>query len=178
MQPAGLSDLVKGMVVAEDSSSAVTRQAPPKLLIAVFNPIFGALLRSPLHSLVDKDFVILHLTGRRSGRRYSIVVGRHTLDGVLTVMTSSPWRLNIQGGADVEVTSDGQTRRGTAVLIEDREQATRAYAAEIHRIGWKAAQRTLGLKISVGREPTLDELRVVADRDHLSLIRITLQPST
>jgi len=159
-----------------DPTPAVTRQPPPPIVLKVFNPLFGALLRSPAHALVDNSFLILHLTGRRSGKPYDIVVTRHELDGVLTVMTSSPWRLNTQGGADVRVTSRGRNRPGHGVLVEDVDQVTDAYAAEIARYGWKAAQRSLGLKLA-GRAPTRDELRAAVVRDQFCLIRITFDPS-
>jgi hypothetical protein len=158
--------------VTPDLPPAVAAQAPPKLMLTVFNPIFARLIRSPLHRFVDESFMLLQLTGRRSGRRYEVVVGRHELDGVLTVMTSAPWRLNTQGGVDVGVTLDGRVRHGRGVLVDDVERVSDAYAGEIARIGWKPAQRTLGLKLAAGRAPTRDELRSAVARDGLSLIEI------
>ena len=160
-----------------EDNPTVSRQTPPKLMLMVFNPIFGLLLRSPAHRLVDEAFMILHLTGRKTGKRYDLVVGRHDLDGVLTVMTSAPWRLNTRDGAAVAVTLDGRTRHGQGHLVEDVDQVTDAYAAEIERYGWKGAQRSLGLKLGAGRAPTRDELSTAVVRDGLSLIRITdLEP--
>ncbi len=161
--------------MTSDPSLAVTRRPPPQIVLTVFNPLFSALLRSPAHALVDSSFLILHVTGRRTGKRYDVVVTRHESDGVLAVLTNSPWRLNTRGGAEVEVTSRGQTRRGHAALVEDADQVTDAYAAEIARYGWKAAQRPLGLKLP-GRAPTRDELRAAVVREQLSLIRVTLDP--
>ena len=150
---------------------AVQRQKPPEAFIRIANPIFTALLRSPAHGLLDRAFALIHLTGRKTGRRYSIVVARHTIDGVLTVMTSSPWRVNARGGADAEVTSDGRTWRARAELVEDPEVVADAYAAEIDRLGVKGAQRQLGISITVDRPPTREELLEAVRRDQLSLIR-------
>jgi hypothetical protein len=149
----------------------VTGQIPPKIVLTVFNPIFAALLRSPLHGVVDGQFMLLHFTGRRTGRRYDLVVGRHELDGDLAVMTHARWRMNFQGGADVEVTVDGRRRRARAVLVEDPDQVAATYAAEIARIGWEGSQRRLGLKLA-GRAPTLEELRQAVDRDDLALVTL------
>jgi hypothetical protein len=162
--------------MTSDASPVVSRQPPPKIVLQVFNPLFSALLRSPAHALVDNSFLILHLTGRRSGKHYDIVVTRHELDGVLTVMTGSAWRLNTRGGAAVQVTARGTTRNGRGVLVEDADQVTDAYAAEIGRYGWKGAQRPLGLRLA-GRAPTRDELRALVVREELSLIRVTLDPA-
>ena len=65
----------------DDGTARVTVNMPPKLMLTVFNPLFGVLLRSPVHRLLDGPFMILHLTGRRTGMPYDIVVGRHELAG-------------------------------------------------------------------------------------------------
>jgi hypothetical protein len=59
-----------------------------------------------------------------------------------------------------------------AVLLEDPNEVAAAYAAVIERIGWKAAQRQLGIKINVGRAPTHAELADAANREHLSVIQL------
>src|SRR3954468_4920414 len=154
-----------------ESTPRVRRQEPPAIVLTVMNPIFAGALRSPLHGVVDKAFMLLHLTGRKTGRRYSLVVGRHDLDGVPTAMTGAPWRVNARGGADAEVTSEGRTWRARAELVEDPDTVAAAYAGEIDRLGWKGARRQLGLVISVGRAPTHEELLEAVHRDHLALIR-------
>ena len=44
-------------------------------LMTRLNPVIGAVLRSPLHPLLSHGLALLHVTGRRSGRRYWIPVG-------------------------------------------------------------------------------------------------------
>jgi hypothetical protein len=156
----------------DGGTPAVRRQPPPALLLTVFNPIFSAILRSPVHRVADGSFMVLHLTGRKTGKRYSIVVGRHELEGGLSVLTGSPWRVNVRGGADVQITDRGVTRPARAVLVEEPGEVAAVYAAEIERLGRKGAQRALGLKINVERAPTRAELEDVVRRDHLSVIRI------
>jgi hypothetical protein len=156
----------------DSTAPAIQRQEPPKAMLAVANPVFAALLRSPLHRLVDGPFLLLHITGRTTGRRYSIVVARHDLDGGTAILTSSPWRMNARGGADVEITDRGRTRPARAELVEDPDLVADAYASEIQRLGWKAAQRRIALKINVERAPTHDELVDAARREHLSVIRL------
>jgi hypothetical protein len=158
--------------MSSESTPRVRRQEPPAIVLTVMNPIFAGVLRSPLHGVVDKAFMLLHPTGRKTGRRYSIVVGRHDLDGVPTAMTGAPWRVNAQGGADAEVTSEGRTWRARAELVEDPDTVAGAYAAEIERYGWKGAQRRLGVRFDADRPPTRDEIKDAVQRDHLSLIRL------
>ena len=148
-------------------------------LLRAVNPVFTIVLRSPLHRLIDAAFrprlQVLTVTGRKTGRPYTIVVGRHEIDGVPTVFTSMPWRVNVRGGADVQVTYEGRTSRARAVLVENPDQVAATYAAVIGRLGWKAAQRQLGMKINVRRTPTHPELVQAVSHEHLSLIR--LQPA-
>jgi hypothetical protein len=155
---------------------AIEAEPPHATLLRVVNPVFAAMLRSPLHRLLDVAFrprlLVLRLPGRRTGRTYDIVVARHDLGGVVSVLTNASWRLNARGGTDAEVTCDGVTRRARAVLVEDPDEVADAYAAEIRRIGRKAARRHLGVRITVERMPTHAELVDGVRREHLSLIRL------
>ena len=159
------------MILVSDQRPAVTTQSPPALLLKIANAVIRALLRSPLHRAVDGAFVLLHVTGRKTGRRFDIVVGRHDLDGGLWVTTSAPWRRNLTGGAPLEVTSGGRRRPARGELVEDAAAVAELYRAEIQRLGWKRANR-LGIKINVRRTPTLEELADAARRDGLSAVRV------
>lgn len=71
--------------------------------------------------------MVLHITGRRTGRRYDIPVGYHDIDGQRTVVTSAGWRRNLRGGADVEVTLRGRRRHARAALVEDPPAVERVH---------------------------------------------------
>jgi len=163
-------------MISQTHRPAVQREPPRLGLLKVVNPVFAAVLRSPLHGLLDAGFrprlLLLTIPGRRTGRRYRIVVARHDLDGGVSILTSMPWRLNARGGADVEVTYHGRTRPARAVLVEDPDEVADAYAAEIDRIGRRAALRRLGVRINVRRTPTHEELVEAVNHEHLSLIRL------
>jgi hypothetical protein len=167
---------VSNLAVDEQAGPAVEGPRLHTALLKVANPVFAAALRSPLHRLVDAAFrpriQVLHVTGRKTGRRYTIVVGHHEIDGASVVFTSMPWRVNVRGGADVLVTYQGRIWRAHAVLVEDPDEVADAYTAMIQRLGWKAAQRQLGMKINLGRAPTHAELVQAVRREHLSLISL------
>src|SRR4051812_7383759 len=114
---------------------AVQVQSPPAALLKVGNTIFRTLLRSPLHGAVSGPFVLLRVTGRKTGRRYDLVVGRHDVEGGLVVVTSAPWRKNLAGGAQVEVVDRGRTRRGFGELVQDPDAVADVYRGEIERLG-------------------------------------------
>jgi hypothetical protein len=164
------------MTSPPDAPPAVEHRPPQKALLRLVNPVFRAVLQSPLHGLLERTFrpplLVLHITGRKSGRRYSIVVGAHDVDGALLVFTGMPWRENARGGTDVEVTRDGVTAPARAILVEDEAAIAGAYATVVRRIGWKAARRQVGVKVNVGRVPTYAELLEGVRHEHLSVIRL------
>ena len=154
-----------------DGRPPVEGVEPPKALGRVIGPVLRALLRSPLHALVSEQLMLLSFAGRKSGKPYEVVVGRHEMGGVLLVPSGSRWRMNLRGGAPVAVTLGGRRRSGHAELIEDPDGVARAYEELLGRIGLKNAQR-VGLRVNVDREPTREELKA-ALADH-GAIRVTL----
>ena len=143
-------------------TSTVRRSVPPPALVKMGNPLVRMLLGSPLHGVLDDSFLVLHLTGRKTGHRYDIPVGYVDMEGKLAVVTIAGWRANLRGGADVEVTLRGRLRPMHALLDEDPASVAVSYQAMIGRIGWKKAQRQLGISLPAGRVPTLLELNDAA----------------
>jgi hypothetical protein len=103
-------------------------------ILSRLNPLFAALLRSPLHRLLSSGLLLLTVTGRRSGRRYSIPVG-YQLDGDdVVVMVSEArrkqWWRNYREPRPIELLLRGRERTGRAALVspgsgEFRELADR-----------------------------------------------------
>ena len=61
------------------------------------------LLRSPLHGLVSKRLMLLTMTGRKSGKQYSIPVGYTQVAETLYFGTNGKWKNNLRGKAPVRV---------------------------------------------------------------------------
>ena len=79
--------------------SDISRTIPPQPLINLANPVVRALLRSPVHAVLDSALLVLHIVGRRTRRSYDLPVGYVDLDGELLVVTQHAWRANVRGGA-------------------------------------------------------------------------------
>ena len=159
---------------SDDERPAVERVKPPEAVIKIVNPIFGRVLRSRLHGLVDEHLLLLHFRGRKSGRDYTVVAGHRNVDGRPRVLTNSGWRFNFRGGESVEVTFKGERRRARADLVEDPEEVARVYANLIEEYGYEQAGRRLGIRINVDRPPTHEELLDLMRRSGLSLVTIDL----
>jgi hypothetical protein len=78
-------------------TTAVGRSIPPQRLINLMNPLVRSVLQSPLHGELDGTLLVLHLTGRKSGRRFDIPVSYVDFDGRLIVVTQHKWRVNVRG---------------------------------------------------------------------------------
>lgn len=63
------------------------------------------ILRSPLHGLLSNGMMLIIITGRKTGRKYTTPVGYYEEGGFLWVITSRDrtWWKNLQGGAAVEL---------------------------------------------------------------------------
>jgi len=151
---------------------AVQRVQPPKAPYSVVNRVLGWMLSSPRRaSRVGEHLLLLHLIGRKTGRRMDVPVAyRHASDGRLLVLTSSGWRVNLRGRPEVEVTLRGRRTPATAELVQDVDAVARVYQALISEQGHAKAGRRMGIRINVGRVPTHEELVEAARRDSLSLI--------
>ena len=141
---------------------AVEDAPPPKAVLRLLNPLLEALLRSPLHRLASKNLMLLTVTGRKSGRTYTLPVGRHEKpDGTFVLSAGGNWRHNLRGGADVRVTLDGRERRAHATLEEDAIRTAEVFKGLLDRAG----PRAVGVKVNVSHSPSLEEIKpALADR--------------
>jgi hypothetical protein len=154
-------------------TGTVKRSVPPPVLIRLANPLVGVALRSPLHGLLDPSMVLLHVTGRKTGREYDIPVSYVDIDGRLTIVTVARWRVNLRGGADVDVTLRGRRRRMRARLDEDPASVAVTYRTIIDYLGWPKASRHLGISVPGGQPPTVLDLKRAAVQYGWSVITLT-----
>jgi hypothetical protein len=141
----------------------------------VVNPVMRTLLRSPLHRAVSKQLMLLSVQGRKTNRTLSVVVGRHQFNDTFLVSASGGWRYNLRGGAPVGVTLDGVRRPGHAELEEDPDEVARIFLQLLETLGPDRAS-IVGLRVNVGRLPTLDELKPAVSRRGIARVRLDGTP--
>jgi deazaflavin-dependent oxidoreductase (nitroreductase family) len=99
-------------------------------VLSRLNPVFAAVLRSPLHGLLSSNLLLLTITGRHSGRRYSLPVGYQRDDDDLVVMVSEArrkqWWRNFYEPGVVSVRLRGGERAGRASLVAPGSDEFRA----------------------------------------------------
>jgi F420H(2)-dependent quinone reductase len=140
-------------------------------LMRVGNTFMRPLLHSRWGRRID-DLALLSFTGRRSGRRYTVPVGYHELEGHGVVLTTSPWKANLRGGADVEVEHKGRRMPMRAELIEDPHAVAQVYGALLRMIELSKAKLAIGLEVIGDKIPTEEEIeRAVGDRRAVVMLR-------
>jgi deazaflavin-dependent oxidoreductase (nitroreductase family) len=107
-QPAGQAQVMAGQKVA--------------------NSIVRTLLRTPgVSSGMGKRLLIINVTGRKTGKKYSVPVAYTSHDGVLLVGTPFAWARNMRTGEPVEVILQGKRRQADVQVISDEDGVTAAY---------------------------------------------------
>jgi len=154
---------------------AVERVHPPDWLMKyLVNPVMRRFLRRR-RGKMSELFLLLRFVGRRSGRSYEVPVGYRRIEGRVALLTSSGWRCNFQGGADVEVNLAGETKRARATLLDDPDQVAAIDGRLIDEVGLANANRQLGIKIHVDRKPSHEELIDMIRRSGLSVVWVDVE---
>ena len=120
-------------------------------------------LRTPLHVFLGNTMLIT-VTGRRTGKRYSTPVGFYKDGENLWVLTNRDrtWWRNVKGGADVSLLLKGKTVRALAEVELEKGSVEERMLDYIRRI--PMAARSLGIRVE-NKTPNLDDVaRVAKDR--------------
>jgi deazaflavin-dependent oxidoreductase (nitroreductase family) len=99
-----------------------------RLLNSFANPFMKMILRSPLHGLMSASVVLITVTGRKSGKRYTTPTNYWRDGNALTIVSfkDRTWWRNLRGGAPVTVRLQGRDVQGRGVAIEDSTQVASA----------------------------------------------------
>ena len=142
-------------------------------MLRVVNPMMRFLMRTPLGGGLRNGIVLLKFAGRKTGRRYEVLITQHRLDGELVVLTGARWSLNFRGGRDAEWEHQNRTESGRGVLVEEPQAVGEIYHRVISELGPKMASRRTPLKVTVPRVPTADELAEFARTHALFAVRLS-----
>ena len=94
----------------------------------VANAIVSTLLRTPgVSSGMGKRLVIINVTGRKTGKQYSVPVAYTRHEGNLLVGTPFTWARNMRTGEPVEIILQGKRRQADVEVISDENGVVAAY---------------------------------------------------
>jgi len=152
---------------------AVSTAHPPETLLKVMNPAVKLLLRTPLAGAVGRQMMVLNLTGRKSGRQFSVPVSAHKLDNALYALANAGWTANFADGATADVLHAGKTKPMRGELIRDPATVADLAHRAAQSYGAKTAQRIMGLKFRDDSVPSLAEFTEAAQREKLRAVSFT-----
>ena len=155
-----------------EQSAAVIPSHPPEPMMRLMNSVLRRLLGTPLGRPLT-DFMVLNFAGRKSGRRFSIPVSAHVVDGTLYALANAGWKLNFRGGAPVQVVRGGKTTAMCGELIEDPDVIADLCHRTATGYGASKAQRNMGLKFRDAGVPSVQEFRQAVYDNKLVAIRFT-----
>jgi deazaflavin-dependent oxidoreductase (nitroreductase family) len=90
--------------------------------LANFGNLFMSwVLRSPFHRLLSENVLLITVTGRKSGREYTLPVNYQRAGNEIwiTSQRERTWWRNLRGGSAVELRLAGKTVRGRGEVFED-----------------------------------------------------------
>jgi len=140
------------------------------------NPIVDVVLRSRFHWLLSRGLALITVTGRRTGRRYTIPFGYlQTSDAVVVLVNDAPtktwWRNYLQPGP-IEMRLRGVHRVGGAVVVPPGSEQFRRTAEESFRRS-RVIPRLFGITFDRRGELTVEDAARLAQR--AAIVRIALE---
>ncbi len=136
-----------------------------------YNAFTSILLRSPLQGMLG-DTLLLTVTGRKSGKRYTTPVSFYREGDVLWIMSSRErtWWRNLRGGACVTMRLHGKDIEGFAEAVEDEQAVARQAVEYVCHVPMVA--RSLGVRLEHGLANAEDAARLAKEK---VFVRISVQ---
>ncbi|MEM9513339.1 MAG: hypothetical protein AAGA42_00665 [Actinomycetota bacterium] len=142
--------------------ATITRSTPSPWVMNMMNPAMKFVIARGWGS-VGEHLMVLHWTGRKTGREYSTPVGRHEIDGQLFTITQASYKYNFLGGHPAELVLDAERRPFTATVVDAPDLVGQRMRSILDRHDPKRGQRALASKIE--GEPTVEELAEYASSE-------------
>jgi deazaflavin-dependent oxidoreductase (nitroreductase family) len=138
-----------------------------------FNPIMEWVLKSPVHAMLSGNTMIIHYTGRKSGKAYHLPVGYQQADGALLTTSSRKrtWWRNLRGGVSVTILLKGKMVSAHAQVVEDDQEVADSLIKFI-KTNPRAA-RMFGVMLGTDGQPELESLKKAA-RERV-IVRTTIE---
>lgn len=100
-----------------------------------YNAMMAWLLRSPMHGLISRNFMLVTVTGKKSGKPYTTPVNYSREGNMLTVISNRDrtWWRNLRGGSPLTICLQGRDLAAVGMVIEDDAGVTRDLAAYLQK---------------------------------------------
>jgi len=145
------------------------------LMMRIGNAFIKMILRSPMHEKFSQNFLLISVTGRKSGKTYTTPVNYHRMGNTIMVISirERTWWRNLRGGAPVNLLLQGENIQGEGKVIEDDQGVAEALAAILQQTPDYA--KYLDVTLDPDGPPAMDELNKAAKSK--VIVEITLSPN-
>jgi len=135
------------------------------------NVIFSAILCSPFHKILSQKFVLLSFKGRKSGKKYILVVGYLREGEMLEVISPRNWWKNLRGeNTQVSILLQGRWCNGVAEAFHGDETVAAGYLRAMRHS--PPLIRMYHVEVDETGQPKLESVRQATRTT--SLVRIRL----
>jgi len=137
----------------------------------LYNPLLIWLLRSPWHHLADKHTMVITVTGRKSGKRYTFPVS-YVRDGETLLVISRndrTWWKNLRGGSQVIIMLQGSRWQARGETFTDVELGARILLKIVQHV--PAYQRLLHVALDATGQPENPEALNLLAQDYV-IVRV------
>lgn len=119
----------------------------PSLSLRIANPIMKLILRSRLHGMASSQIMLITVTGRTTGTRYTTPVNYVQNENTLSVVSHQhrTWWRNLRGGAPVTLRLRGQKIDAHATVIEAPEDVAVSLIEHLREVPIYAEPLGVGL---------------------------------
>jgi deazaflavin-dependent oxidoreductase (nitroreductase family) len=169
--------------MSTSENQSLHTQAKPKgfavwFMNALMNPLVGAILRSPLHSLMSGSVALITVRGRKSGRAYTLPVQYAQAGQIIYILPGAPesktWWRNLRGGAPVTLWLHRHKLDAQAELLTGAiDRAAIVDALNVYYRRFPASARSAQVQSSPDGTWNAQNLQSAAER--AIVVRITSQ---
>ena len=128
------------------------------------NDFMSWMLRSPFHGVLSDGMLLITITGRKTGKKFTFPVGYNRENGYLWVITSRDrtWWKNLKGGAEVGLS----LKRKPVTAIAEPDLDKKAVEARMYEYVRHVPQaaKPLGIRVENGNANAEDIARTAKDR--------------
>jgi len=128
------------------------------------NGFMSWVLRSPFHGILSDGMMLITITGRKTGKKYTTPVGYYRENGDLWVLTSRDrsWWKNLQGGAEVGLLLKRKPIAAFAIPELDAKTIHARMCDYIKHI--PQAAKSMDIRVENGNANAEDVERIAKDR--------------
>ena len=122
-----------------------------KFFVRIQNPLMKWLLASPLHFLVSDWYMLISVTGKKTGHVYTTPVQYKQVAHRLTIISSKDyqWWKNLRSGAEVQVNLQGQAHSAYATVSDTQKDVLAAYDALYPNMAKESRDKMAGNSIVI-----------------------------